>query len=151
MARVCFCKANILFAEEFINLSGFILKPLCALSASLASKPRVLLLFSAPLKINSRRVKGGGVIVVTLAISLSDVINCAAAGLDLSRWPAGCAPRVDDESGRRLQRWQAARHPTLQMERPSCQRGEREGKRSVFENGSRLSGQCFVLLEVQRH
>lgn len=47
-ASVCFCKANTLFAKEFINLSDSISKPLCALFGSLALNPlRVVAVFRA--------------------------------------------------------------------------------------------------------
>lgn len=62
----------------------------------------MLLPFSVGLKINSQRAKGGGVTVVMVAVSRSDVINCAAAGFPTcptGRRGAHVHVR-DDDSGR---------------------------------------------------
>lgn len=83
------------------------------------------------LKINSQRVKGGGVIIVMVAISLSDVINCGAPGLNLSDWPAGFeraaarrrARATMNQAGAFLQRREATRRRILQIQCLCCQWG----------------------------
>lgn len=154
-ACVCFCKATALFAKEFINLSDFILKPpLRSLRLISMKAPQCCCRFRCVSKLTRNDWKGGGVIVVMVAISLSDVINCTAPGLNVSDRPADqpagrpggggrggshaarCTMHVhvcDDESGCRLQRREATHHHILQTQRLYCQRGKREVKGSVFE------------------